>query len=198
MQRLIPIGAEMNNDVTGILKSLGQGSESAAAELFPLVYGELRRQAGQYLRNERRDITLQPTALVHETYLKLVDAESADWNDRAHFCRIAARAMRQILVDHARKRSALKRGSDRRRLTLSDSLGVTSGQVVDLLALDEALAQLSELAERQGKVVELRFFGGLTTEEVAGILDVSVSTVESDWRMARAWLHRELSGNRPC
>jgi len=187
----------MNDDVTGILKSLGQGNESAAAELFPLVYSELRRQAGRYLRNERRDITLQPTALVHETYLKLVDVESADWNDRAHFCRIAARAMRQILVDHARKRSALKRGSDLQRFTLSDSLGVSSGEVVDLLALDEALARLSELAERQGKVVELRFFGGLTTEEVAGILDVSVSTVESDWRIARAWLHRELSGNRP-
>ncbi|MHC5112780.1 MAG: ECF-type sigma factor [Planctomycetota bacterium] len=126
--------------------------------------------------------------------MKLVDAKSASWNDRAHFCRVAARAMRQILVDHARKRNAVKRGGDMERMTLSDTVGMIGGAPLDLLALDEAMERLAALDERQARVVEFRFFGGITVQEIASVLDVSVSTVESDWRMARAGLHREIAG----
>lgn len=182
----------MANDVTRILRAVCEGRKSAAEELFPLVYGELRREAGHLMRQEKHQVTLQPTALVHEAYVKLVGGEDINWIDRAHFCRVAARAMRQILVDHARKRNALKRVDRNKRVTLSDSLRMIRGEPLDLISLDEVLQELAALSPRQSEIVELRFFGGLTVKEVAAIIDTSTSTVESDWRMARAWLHRQL------
>lgn len=183
------------NEVTVILRAIGDGHESAVEALFPLVYDELRSQASRLMRREKHQITLQPTALVHEAYVKLVGNEDANWQDRAHFCRIAARAMRQILIDQARKRNAAKRGQGNERVTLSDAVSMASGEPLDLMALDQALVRLAELSERQARIVELRFFGGLNVREVATVLDLSVSTVESDWRMARAWLHQELAGD---
>jgi RNA polymerase sigma-70 factor (ECF subfamily) len=179
-------------DATEILKNLSDGRPDAAEQLFPLVYDELRALAARCLRRERADHTLQPTALVHEAYLKLVDQAAVAGKGREHFVGIAARAMRQVLVDHARRHSAAKRGGGRRRIMLDSSVASEKQDPVDLLALDEALERLSALDERQGRIVELRFFGGLTTKEAAELLGVSLSTVEADWRMARAWLHRAL------
>lgn len=183
----------MSGEATQYLLELADGHESAAERLFPLVYQELRRLAGQMLVTERRDHTLEPTALVHEAYMRLIGHSPERPSDRAHFCRVAARAMRQVLVDHARRHTAQKRGGGFERITLSDSVAGTPDGAIDLLALDDALKRLADLDERQARIVELRFFGGLTIEQGAAVMGISQSTIENDWRLARAWLHRELS-----
>lgn len=164
--------------------------------VFALVYDELRRLAASALSRERHDHTLQPTALVHEAYLRLADEPSARWESRSHFLAVAARAMRRVLVDHARGRNAAKRGSGIARVSLEDFEQVVvaaPGETVDLVALDEALARLGELDPRQARIVELRFFGGLSVEDTATIVGASPRTVKRDWQLARAWLKREMA-----
>lgn len=185
----------MSESVTRILAELRSSDGSAADRLLPLLYDELRALAAHCLQQERPDHTLQPTALVHEAYMKLVGDGTPSWENRAHFIGVAARAMRQVLVDHARKLNAAKRGAGKKPVTLDDTLGIGSKSTLDLMALDEAMQRLAALDERQSRIVELRFFGGLTASETACTLGTSLSTVESDWRMARAWLHRELAPN---
>ena len=186
--------------VTDLIARSAAGDADAAAAIFPIVYDELRRIAASVLRHERADHTLQPTALVHEAFLRLAETEDAPWQNRAHFVAIAARAMRRVLVDHARGRNALKRGSGEVRVPL-DNLDVPAATTgVDLVALDEALERLAALDERQARIVEVRFFGGLTVEETAALIGASERTVKRDWQMARAWLKRELArppGARP-
>jgi RNA polymerase sigma factor (TIGR02999 family) len=160
---------------------------------MPLVYNELRRLADHYLRQERQDHTLQPTALVHEAYLKLIDQTRVDWQNRAHFFGVAAQVMRRILVDHARRHRASKRGGFQQKLTLDEAIDYSQSRDVDLVALDDALNALARLDARQSRIVELRFFGGLTIEETAEALDISPATVKVDWSMAKAWLRREIS-----
>jgi RNA polymerase sigma factor (TIGR02999 family) len=185
--------------VTAIVAGLGGRSgrpRASAEQLMPLVYEELRRLARGYMARENRDHTLQPTALVHEAYLRLVDQSRVTWQGRSHFRAVGARVMRRILIDHARRRGGLKRGGDHQRVTLGDSLLRPPDPDVDLpelLTLNEALDKLARLDERQAQVVELRFFGGLTTAEIAETLGVSERTVGNDWKHGRAWLKRELS-----
>jgi RNA polymerase sigma-70 factor, ECF subfamily len=162
--------------------------------LLPIVYQELRRLAASYLRREKPGQTLQPTALVHEAYLRLMKDRPERWQNRAHFCAIAAHSMRQILIDRARARGALKRGGAQPRVTLDEALVAGGERSVDLLALDEALERLAKLDPEQARLVELRFFGGLTVEETAEALDISPATVKRHWTVARAWLARELEG----
>jgi RNA polymerase sigma factor (TIGR02999 family) len=188
------MSASPHSDVTRLLLDLSSGRAGAADDLLPLVYAELRSLAAKLLRNERPDHTLQPTALVHEAYLRLVDQRVDTWQNKAHFLAIAATAMRRILIDHARRRRAAKRGGA--RVTLDDDVAAETGPSLDLLELDDALARLSALDARQGQVVELRFFGGLGVEETAAVLGVAPATVKRDWTIARAWLHRELDGLR--
>lgn len=185
----------MSDSVTRILAELQSSDGSAADRLLPLLYNELRALAAHCLQHERPDHTLQPTALVHEAYMKLVGDGSTSWENRAHFIGVAARAMRQVLVDHARKLKAAKRGGGQKAVTLDDTLDIGPRSTLDLMALDEALEHLAALDNRQSRIVELRFFGGLTASETACTLGISLSTVENDWRMARAWLHRELAPN---
>lgn len=183
----------MTRNVTQLLLDWRQGDEEALEKLLPLVYGELRRLAGSYLRNERSDHTLQPTALVHEAYLRLINQDQVEWQNRAHFIGMAARIMRNILVDHARQHRALKRGGDLQKIPLEDGLGIfTQENNVDLVDLDDALAQLTKRDVRQGQIVELRFFGGLRNKEIAVAMDLSESTVKREWEHARAWLFRKL------
>jgi RNA polymerase sigma factor (TIGR02999 family) len=186
------------HDVTLLLAEVGRGDPAAAARLMELVYAELRALAGDYARRQRADHTLQPTALVHEAFLKLVDADSAEWKDRAHFFAVAATAMRQILTDHARAQRAQKRGGGEwQKVTLSDvALPGAPGEnrAIDLIALDDALSELAAFDARKHRIVEMRFFGGLTVEDVARLEGVSTTTVESDWRAARAWLSMRLDG----
>jgi RNA polymerase sigma factor (TIGR02999 family) len=179
-------------DVTQILQEIRDGDGDAPARLMPLVYDELRRLADHYLRQERPDHTLQPTALVHEAYLKLVDQTSVDWQNRAHFFGVSAQVMRQILVDHARRHRASKRGGLQQKLTLEEAIDYSQPLDVDLVALDDALTALAQFDARQSKIVELRFFGGLTIEETAVALGISPATVKVDWGMAKAWLRREI------
>jgi RNA polymerase sigma-70 factor, ECF subfamily len=185
---------ESPEHVTQLLVDWSNGDQSALDKLMPVVYDELRRLAGNYLRRERAGHTLQPTALVNEAYLKLVDQRHARWQNRAQFFGVAAQLMRRILVDHARVRQAQKRGgSDHQQLSLSHADRVAEKPGVDLLALHEALNDLAKIDEQQSRIVELRFFGGLTIEETAEVLEISHATVERDWTLARAWLRRELS-----
>ncbi|HEY0404844.1 MAG TPA: sigma-70 family RNA polymerase sigma factor [Pyrinomonadaceae bacterium] len=179
-------------DVTQILQEVSDGDRDAPARLMPLVYHELRRLADHYLRQERPDHTLQPTALVHEAYLKLIDQRRVDWQNRAHFFGVAAQLMRRILVDHARRHRASKRGGFQQKLTLDEAADYSQPRDVDLIALDDALNALAQLDARQSRIVELRFFGGLTIEETAEALSVSTATVKVDWNMAKAWLRREI------
>lgn len=181
-------------DVTRLLMKWRSGDEDALGQLMPLVHDELRRMARQFLRRERAGHTMQTTTLVNEAYLRLVDANRVDWRDRAHFFGIAAEAMRRVLVDEARKRHRQKRGGDWTRLSLDEALVVSRERELDLLALDEALDWLTERAPRKCRVVVLRFFGGLTTEETAIALGVSADTVKTDWSTAKLWLMRRLSG----
>lgn len=184
-------------DVTGLLLAWNRGDREAFEQLVPLVYEELRRRAQNALAKERRGHTLQPTALVHEAYLRLVDQSRIPWQNRFHFYAVSARAMRHVLVDHARRRLADKRDGGRTFVPLSRA-GVeaaTPPPSLDVLALDRALERLAELDPRQAKLVELRVYGGLTIDEAAGALEVSAATVSRDWRHAEAWLHREMAGS---
>jgi RNA polymerase sigma-70 factor (ECF subfamily) len=179
--------------VTQLLEKWSNGDHAALDELMPLVYDELRRLAGGYLRRERTDHTLQPTALVNEAYLLLVDQHKAKWQNRAQFIGVAAQMMRRILVDHARAHQAAKRGGPLYKVTLSKADQFAEKPDTELLAIHEALNHLATIDPQQSRIVELRFFGGLTIEETAEVLKVSHATVERDWKMARAWLRRELN-----
>ena len=179
--------------VTQLLAELSGGNRSAVDELMPLVYQELKRIEGGQLRNERPGHTLQPTALVNEAYVKLVGQRAASWQNRAHFFGVAAQLMRRILMDYAKARHREKRGGGFRPVTLDEGLMVSQDRASDLVVIDEALARLEQLDARQGKVVELRFFGGLSVEETAEAMGISTPTVKREWAMAKAWLYRELS-----
>jgi RNA polymerase sigma factor (TIGR02999 family) len=179
-----------------LLDEASGGSQEALARLMPLVYEELRRMASGYLRRERRGHTLQTTALVHEAYLRLVGQDDLSFENRAHFRAIAARTMRRILVEHARARGAAKRGGSRKRVTLEDTLALAPSPRLDLQALDEALERLAALDAQQARIVELRFFAGLTVEETAEAVGLSPATIKREWAMARAWLRRELARGR--
>lgn len=180
-------------EITQLLVAWSDGDRSALEELTPLVYDELHRLAHRYMRGERAGHTLQTTALVNEAYTRLIDWKNVRWHNRAHFFGVSAQLMRRILVDFARSRDYQKRGGGMHVVTLTDAMKVSNEKSVDLIALDEALTSLAELDQRQSKVIELRFFGGLTNEEVAQVLNVSVGTVRRDWSLASAWLHRALS-----
>ncbi len=177
--------------VTQILNRAAAGSDSAAAELLPIVYDELRALAAAFFRDQRPDNTLQPTALVHEAYLKLVD-QSIEWSSRNQFFVVAAKAMRSILVDHARGKRRQKRGGDRQRVTLNDGPIAVQADELPIEEIDAALARLAQLDERKAQLVELRFFGGLTLEQAADAIGMARSTAAEDWRMARAWLYDAL------
>jgi RNA polymerase sigma factor (TIGR02999 family) len=179
-------------DITGLLDDWGRGDRRALDALLPLVYTELRRVAARQLRHEREDHSLQPTALVHEAYLRLVDQRKADWRGRAHFFGVAAQVMRRILVDHARRRLAGKRGDGIRPVSIDQAMQTPGVGEIPILNLDAALDRLASLDASLAKIVELRAFGGLTIEEVAHVLNVSPSTVKREWRTAKAWLTREL------
>ncbi len=183
----------VSSDVTQVLAGVTGGDEAAAAQLMALVYDELRALAGAAFRGQPAAHTLQPTALVHEAFVRITGRTGIQFKDRAHFFAVCATVMRSILADYARKRAALKRGGDRKRVSLSGIETPSGTDEIDILALDEALGRLAALSDRQARIVEYRFFSGMTVEEVARVMDVSVSTVESDWRMARAWLSAELS-----
>lgn len=180
-------------EISVILKDWSGGNRASADALLSIVYGELRKIAAQYLRKENSGHTLQPTALVHEAYMKLIDISDINWQDRAHFFAVAANVMRNILVDHARAKLADKRGGGAQRIALEDAISLSSEENVDVLAVDEALKELAELDEQQSRIVELRFFGGLTIEETAHVAGISPATVKREWAMAKAWLHRKLS-----
>jgi|SRR6187455_2734587 len=180
-------------DVTGLLVAWSTGDEGARSRLIDAVYAELRRLARGYLQRERPDHSLPPTALVHEAYVKLVDQRQVRWQNRTQFFAIAAHLMRRILVDHARSHNALKRGAGD-RIPLEDRDAAFEPLSIDVLALDLALQRLSEMYPRQSQLVELRFFGGLTVEEIATVLEVAPITVKRDWSLAKAWLYRELQG----
>lgn len=181
-----------STQITQLLSTLSDADRSVSGELLPLVYDELRSLAGRHLQGERGDHTLQATALVHEAYLRLVQADGQRCRDRAHFYRLASAVMRHILVDYARERKRLKRGGDAKKLPLDEAVAIFEERATDLEALDGALTNLSKTNERLARVVELRFFGGLTVAETAEALDMSDRSVESDWSMAKLWLLREL------
>lgn len=179
-------------DVTTLLRQFSAGDADAAGELIPLLYKDLRRMAAYYLRQERRDHTLQPTALVHETYLRLMDQKDVHWQNRSQFFGVAAQLMRRILVDYARSHHAAKRGGAMAKVSLDQAIILSREATGDMLVLDETLTRLAEIDPQQARVVELRVFGGLTVEETAELLGVSTATVKRDWSMAKAWLMREL------
>jgi len=183
-------------NITDLLVSYGRGDKESLDKLMPVVYDELRRQAARYLRREQAGHTLQTTALIHEAYVRLVDQRNVQWQNRAHFFGIAAQMMRRILVDHARTKKRAKRGGSDIRVSLDDATVAVKGQDLDVVAVDEALSRLEQIDKQQSRVVELRFFSGLTVEETAEVMGISPATVKRDWSMAKAWLHRELSGDR--
>ena len=182
-------------EVTRLLQDCSQGNREALDKLLPLVYNELRRLAHSYLSHERPDLTLQTTALVHEAYLKLIDQHSVNWENRAQFFAISAQAMRRILLDNARRHTAAKRGSGGQKISLDD-VATLSGDAANesLIALDLALQKLERIDEAQSKIVELRYFGGLTIEETAAVLKISPSSVQREWTVARAWLYKAITG----
>ena len=182
--------------VTLLLRAWSDGDEAALDQLLPLVESELRKLARTYMARERPGHTLQPTALVNEAFIRLVDAQGMRWHDRSHFYGIAARLMRRVLVDHARARGYQKRGGGAQRVTLDEALLVSPEPAVDLVALDRALVALAAADIRKSRVIELRFFGGLSVDETAEVLHVSTDTVKRDWRLAKLWLLRELEGER--
>ncbi|HEY3043676.1 MAG TPA: sigma-70 family RNA polymerase sigma factor [Vicinamibacterales bacterium] len=188
------MGETKTSEVTQLLARWSVGDRAALDRLVPAVYGELRRMAARYLRKERPQHTLQPTALVHEAFVKLVDQRDVRWQNRAHFFGVAAQLMRRILVDHARERDAEKRGGGAACVPLSDSLAIAPSDHIDILAVDDALNRLGEIDPDQVRIVELRFFGGLTIEETAEVLGWSPGSVKREWRVAKAWLQREISG----
>ena len=180
------------HEITRLLKDWSTGDRQALERLTPLIYDELRRLAARYLRLERPGHTLQSTALVHEAFLKLIDQSSVQWQNRAHFFGIAAQMIRRILVDYARARHADKRGAEAQKLTLDEAIAVPGGRDLDLVALDDALEGLAQIDPRQSRLVELRFFAGLTIEETAEVMQISVATAKRDWVVAKAWLSREI------
>jgi RNA polymerase sigma factor (TIGR02999 family) len=180
-------------NVTAMLRDWSNGDREAQGQLFQAVYNELHSQAARYLRHEQPGLSLQTTDLIHEAYLRLIDQQHVEWQNRLHFFGIAAQIMRRILVDHARSRQAAKRGGSAIRLPLEEAMVVLPGQDLDFVALDEALNKLAEIDPQQSRVVELRFFSGLSVAETAKVLDVSERTVKRDWNVAKAWLRRELS-----
>ncbi len=189
---------DSSNQVTQLLVRWRGGDREALEELMPLVYEELRRLAHHYLRQERADHTLQSTALVHEAYLRLAGQNPPEWQNRAHFFGIAAHVMRQILVEYARGHNAAKRGGNACRLTLDETVELPQPLDVDVVALDKALTELSEFDAQQSRIVELRFFAGLTIEDTSEVLGVSPATVKRDWVTARAWLYRAMTGESPA
>lgn len=186
-------------DVTQLLVNWSKGDQASLDQLLPLVYGELRRLASSYLRRERSNHTLQSTALVHEAFMRLVNQQDVQWKNRAHFYAIAAQMIRRILVDYARSQHAEKRGSGAVKLALDEAMAVaqTPATDIDLLGLNDALDQLAALDERQSRIVELRFFAGLSIEETAEVMHLSAATIKREWQTARAWLFREMTNNAP-
>ena len=182
-------------DVTQLLTNWSKGDRSALEQLMPLVYGELRRLASSYLRRERPDHTLQSTALVHEAFMRLINQRDVEWKSRAHFYGIAAQMIRRILVDYARSQNAEKRGSGAIKLELDDALAVPQESGLDVVGLNDALERLAVFDERQSRIVELRFFAGLSIEETAEVMHLSPASIKREWTSARAWLFRELQGN---
>lgn len=187
----------MAQRVTDLLLAWGDGDQAALEQLIPLVHAELRRIAARYMARERLGHTLQPTALVNEVYLRLVNVERVRWENRAHFLSVAARLMRRILVDFARSRRYQKRGGGRDTVVFDETTIIDVGRGHDLLALDDALDELARVDARQSQIVVMRFFAGLTVEEVANVLDISVATVMRDWKLAKSWLLRELDRTGP-
>jgi RNA polymerase sigma factor (TIGR02999 family) len=192
-----PMASVPAPDVTQLLAQWSGGSQAALDQLMPLVYGELHRLAGAYLRRERSNHTLQSTALVHEAFMRMVHQQDVQWKNRAHFFAIAAQMIRRILVDYARSQHAEKRGSGAVKLSLDEAMAVPlpSGTDIDLLGLNDALDHLTEMDERQSRIVELRFFAGLSIEETAEVLQLSPATIKREWQTARAWLFREMTRN---
>ena len=186
---------EERETITRLLHEVREGKPEAESRLIEAVYPQLRRIAGRYISRERKDHTLQATALVHEAYIELV-GQGTEWKNRTHFFAVAAQLMRRILVDHARQKKAAKREGARQRVDLSEGLAITDERLEQILSIDEALTRLERWDPRQCRVVELRFFGGLTEEEVAEVLGVTARTVKRDWNLARAWLHGELNADR--
>ncbi len=180
------------DNLTGLLNEWGQGDKAALDKLTPLVYDELRRIAHHYVQRERDGHTLQTTALVNEAYLRLVNQQKIEWQNRSHFFAVTARVMRHILIDHARRRRYAKRGGDAPQLQLEDADAMTEQRAAELISLDEALQELCKLDARKNRVVELRYFGGLSLEETATVLNISPMTVRRDWRAAKAWLFRRM------
>jgi RNA polymerase sigma-70 factor, ECF subfamily len=178
--------------VTCLLSELSSGNQAVLSEIVPLLYDELRRLAASYLRRERQGHTLQPTALVHEAYLRLAEQEHVNWRNRGHFIGIAAQLMRRVLVDHARSHKAVKRGGPLPKLSLDEAMVYSRENAGEIIILDEALSRLAQIDKRQARIVELRVFGGLSVDETAEMLEVSPATVKRDWSMAKAWLAREI------
>jgi RNA polymerase sigma factor (TIGR02999 family) len=185
------------HEITQLLAEWSDGNQSALDELYPLVYDELHRLARRYMSREREGHTLQTTALINEAYVRLVDQRNVHWANRSHFFAISAQIMRRILIDHARRHAYAKRGCGAQQVSLDEAAIVTRTAGAELLRLDEALKSLAEMDPRRSQVVELRYFGGLNNEEIAGVLNISENTVTRDWNMARAWLHRQLSESSP-
>jgi len=181
------------HEITQLLAEWSDGDQSALDELYPLVYDELHKLARRYMSRERKDHTLQTTALINEAYVRLVDQRNVHWTNRSHFFAISAQIMRRILIDHARRHAYAKRGGGARQVSLEEAATVTSNPGSELIRLDEALNSLAERDPRRSRVVELRYFGGLNNEEIAGVLHVSENTVTRDWNMARAWLYQQLT-----
>jgi RNA polymerase sigma factor (TIGR02999 family) len=185
--------AAQNINVTQVLIDFSKGNRDSLDQLLPAVYDELRRLAEAFMRNERASHTLQPTALVHEAYLRLIDQREVDWNNRAHFFSIAAETMRRILVNYAHSHKAAKRGGEATRLSIDQIASIPGASEVDVILLDEALERLAAMDPEQARIVELRFFGGLTVKEVAAVLNLSTTTIEREWRTAKAWLQDQIS-----
>lgn len=183
------------HEITQLLAKWREGNQSALDELYPLVYDELHRLARRYMSRERKGHTLQTTALINEAYVRLVDQKNVPWANRSHFFAISAQIMRRILIDHARRHQYAKRGGGARQVSLEEAATVVPDQSEELLRLDEALKSLAEMDPRRSQVVELRYFGGLNNEEIAGVLHISENTVTRDWNMARAWLYQQLTGS---
>jgi RNA polymerase sigma factor (TIGR02999 family) len=183
------------HEITQLLAQWREGNQSALDDLYPLVYDELHRLARRYMSRERKGHTLQTTALINEAYVRLVDQKNVPWANRSHFFAISAQIMRRILIDHARRHQYAKRGGGARQVSLEEAATVVPDQSEELLRLDEALKSLAEMDPRRSQVVELRYFGGLNNEEIAGVLHISENTVTRDWNMARAWLYQQLTGS---
>jgi len=183
------------HEITQLLAEWSDGNQAALDDLYPLVYDELHRLARRYMSRERKGHTLQTTALINEAYVRMVDQRNVRWANRSHFFAISAQIMRRILIDHARRQAYAKRGGGARQVSLEETATVVQGDLSEFLRLDEALKSLAEMDPRRSQVVELKYFGGLNNDEIAEVLKISKNTVIRDWNMARAWLHRQLTGS---